>query len=347
LMSACEIALDVSRAEQWMAVTGRFGSWSDFVSPVCRSHYAGVLIAVGRWSEAERELTAAIRTFEGGYRAMRGWPLVKLADLRVRQGRLDEARRLLEGHESHPIARRALATIALARGRVALAEELARLCLDGEDASNPGCAPALELLVQIRLARDDVRAATEALEQLADLAAGSGDGRAAAFAELAAGRVRATEGDDRASAHLQAALRGFAALDLPLEAGRAQLALAGALAQSAPDAAVAEARLALRTFERIGATADAAAAAGLLRRLGAGGRAWPRRYGTLTKRETEVLSLLAAGCSNAEVAQRLSISRRTAEHHVANILSKLDLRSRAEAAAYAVRESAEDPWRHR
>ena len=343
LLGACEIALDVTRAEQWMSLAGRFEAWNDFVSPVCRSHYGGILIAVGRWPEAEEELTAAIRVFENSYRLMRTSPLVKLADLRVRQGRLDEAQRLLDGNESHPIARRALATIALTRGQVALAEDLVRLCLDGEAASDPGCAPALELLVQIRLARDDAPAAAEALARLTALAASSGEGRAAAFAELAAGRVRAAEEDERASTHLQAALRSFTALDLPLEAARAQLELARAIAATAPEAAVAEARLALRTFERIGAAGDTDAAAGLLRQLGASGRAWPKHYGALTKRETEVLPLLAAGCSNAEIAERLVISRRTAEHHVAHILSKLGLRSRAEAAAYAVRERTEDP----
>jgi DNA-binding NarL/FixJ family response regulator len=342
LLGACEIALDVTRAEQWMSLAGRFEAWNDFVSPVCRSHYGGILIAVGRWPEAEEELTAAIRVFENSYRLMRTSPLVKLADLRVRQGRLDEAQRLLEDNESHPIARRALATIALMRGQVALAEDLVRLCLDGEAASDPGCAPALELLVQIRLARDDPAAAAEALARLTALAASSSDARAAAFAELAAGRIRAAEEDERASTHLQAALRSFTALDLPLEAARAQLELARAIAAPAPEAAVAEARLALRTFERIGAAGDTDAAAGLLRQLGASGRAWPKHYGALTKRETEVLPLLAAGCSNAEIAERLVISRRTAEHHVAHILSKLGLRSRAEAAAYAVRERTED-----
>jgi len=343
LLSACEIALDVVRAEQWMSVAGQFEAWSDFVSPVCRNHYGGILVAVGRWAEAEAELLAAIRTFESGYRAMRGSPLVKLADLRVRQGRLDEARHLLEGSEFHPVARRALATIALARGETALAEDLVRLCLEGAGGSDPACAPALDLLVQVRLARGDAAAAAEAAARLADIASASGDGRAAAFADLAAGRVEAARGDERAASRLQAALRSFASLDSPLEAARAQLELARALAGTAPEAAIAEARLALAAFERIGATGDADSASAFLRGLGARGRAWPKAYGALTKRETEVLSLLAAGCSNADIAGRLVISRRTAEHHVASILSKLNLRTRSEAAAYALRDAATRP----
>jgi DNA-binding NarL/FixJ family response regulator len=338
LLSACEMTRDLTRAEQWMSVAGPFEAWSEWVSPVCRTHYGGILVAAGRWTEAEKELVAASETFERGYRLMRGAPVVKLAELRVRQGRFDEAKRLLEGNESHPVARLALATIALGRGELSLAEELVGLCLDGDAVT----AAALELLVQIRLARADLGGAAEALERLATLAAASEDDHADAFLELGTGRLRGAERDERAVAHLQAALRAFAALDLPLEAGRAQLQLAGTLRASAPEAAVAEARVALRAFEELGATADADAAGALLRGLGTKGRAFPKRYGTLTKRETEVLALLADGCSNAEIAERLVISRRTAEHHVAHILSKLDLRSRAEAAAFAVREPRKD-----
>ncbi|HWC27811.1 MAG TPA: LuxR C-terminal-related transcriptional regulator [Solirubrobacteraceae bacterium] len=344
LLGACERATDVRRAEQWMAAAQRFVAWGDFVAPTCRLHYGGILMAVGRWSEAEEELLAAARAFDRGYRGMRAAPLIRLAALRVRQGRLEEAERLLQGNESRPAARELLAAIALARGDLALAEDLARLCLEGVGGSGPACAPLLELLVGIHLARGEVDETEVALERLAALAARSGGDRTAAAGELATGRVRAAAGDDRARAHLQAAIDAFSALELPLEAARAQLELARALARDAPAGAGAEARLALATFERLGAARDADAAAELLRSLGqAAGRAWPRRSGTLTKRETEVLSLLAAGRSNAEIADRLYISRRTAEHHVANILSKLGLRSRTEAAAYAARERIEHP----
>jgi two-component system, NarL family, response regulator LiaR len=58
---------------------------------------------------------------------------------------------------------------------------------------------------------------------------------------------------------------------------------------------------------------------------------------TLTERETEVLRLLAKGCSNKEIAQSLSIGEKTVKTHVSNILSKLGVPSRTQAALYAVR----------
>ena len=173
LLGACERATDVRRAEQWIAAAGRFVAWGDFVAPTCRLHYGGILIAVGRWAEAEEELIAAARVFEGGYRGMRAAPLIRLAGLRARQGRLEEAERLLEGSESRPAARQVLATTALARGDLAVAEHLARLCLGGEDPTSPACAPLLELLVDVHLAGDDLDSATDTVGHLTALAEGS------------------------------------------------------------------------------------------------------------------------------------------------------------------------------
>jgi DNA-binding NarL/FixJ family response regulator len=338
LLSACEAALDVRRATDWLSLIERYVVWTDFVAPTCRTHYGGILIALGRWGEAEAELLAAIDAFSGGYRGDRGFAAMRLAELRVRQGRIEEAERLLEGAEWHPTARRMSATIALVRGDTALAAELGELCAEGSELADPTCVPALELLIVTRLAIGDLAAARQAADRLGMIARATALERLDACAALADGRVHAAQGDERAAVQLTRAVELFASLGLPLEAARAQLELARTLAESAPAAAVREGKLAITAFDRLGAQPDADAAAALLRGLGdSAGRAWPRGAARLTRREAEVLGLLAEGCSNAEIAKRLVISTRTAEHHVANILSKLGLRSRAEAAAYSVR----------
>jgi DNA-binding CsgD family transcriptional regulator len=343
LLSACERATDVRRAEQWLAAATRFEAWRDFVPPTCRTHFGGILIALGRWEEAERELLAAIRTFEAGYWASQLFALLRLADLRVRQGRFEEAERLLEGFDWHASAKRSLARIALARGDLALAVDLGRLCLESTPPSDPDCASVLALLVEVQLACGELAAAEESLDQLAALALDRNDERTRAVARLAGGTVAVARGDQQARADFQAALELFSGLGLAQEAAQARVALARTLGSHAPAAAVVEARHALDTFERLGAIRDADEAAALLRALGAPARTFPRGQGALTQRETEVLSLVAEGCSNAEIAQRLYISRRTAEHHVARILAKLGLRNRAEAATYALREQIKNP----
>jgi len=92
---------------------------------------------------------------------------------------------------------------------------------------------------------------------------------------------------------------------------------------------------AVRQLDRLGAAAAAARARITLR---AGGWPAPRTPRTaahangLTAREAEVLALLTEGLSDAGIAERLVISRRTAEHHVASILAKVGAGSRRELA---------------
>ena len=130
---------------------------------------------------------------------------------------------------------------------------------------------------------------------------------------------------------------------MALPACRARMSLARALVADDVPVAISEARGALAAFERLGAVPDADAASAFLRDLGVKGRTGPKNIGLLSKRELEVLRLVAQGLSNAEVAERLFISTKTAGHHVGNILSKLGLRSRTEAAAYAALNLAPEP----
>jgi len=124
---------------------------------------------------------------------------------------------------------------------------------------------------------------------------------------------------------------------MALDAARARLELARAHEADQPEVAVGEARTALAEFERLGAPRDADAAAALLRRHGVAGRTGPKGVGLLSRRELEVLRLLAEGLTNAEIAARLYLSTKTVGHHVSNVLAKLNLRSRSEAAAWALR----------
>lgn len=141
---------------------------------------------------------------------------------------------------------------------------------------------------------------------------------------------------------LRAALNAYAALGLRLDAARTRLELARVLAGESPDAAVDLAKRARNELDALGASREADAAAALMRSLGAKGRAGPKALGLLSRRELEVLRLLGEGLSNREIAERLFISPKTAEHHVSRIYAKLDLSTRAEAAAYAVRSLGDE-----
>ena len=161
--------------------------------------------------------------------------------------------------------------------------------------------------------------------------------RIAAAAAFARGRVATARGDVTAVSELQKAANQFAVLGLRLDAARSRLALARALAPDSPEIAVDTARQARNELEALGDSREADIAAALMRSLGAKGRAGPRAASLLTQREIDVLRLLGEGLTNREIAARLFISPKTAEHHVSRIFAKLGLAKRSEAAAYAVR----------
>jgi DNA-binding CsgD family transcriptional regulator len=341
LFSACEYAHDVTRADQWIRIGDAIAQRRNLpaVSAFCRTHYGGVLTAAGRWPEADLTLTEAVRLWGLGQRSgLRAGALVRLADLRVAQGRIEDAEQLLRGLDGHGEAARPLAAVHMAKGQPALARDVLEHALTELDPLSTAAVPLWALLVEVHLATGLTDEADMAADRLAQCAAARPNHYVTAVAALARGRVclATRTGDPRVC--LREALAGFTRAQLPMELARSRLELANSLAVDRPEAALSEARTALAAFERLQAARDVDAATATLRRLGVRPSTARQDGGVLTKREAEVLGLLGHGLSNPEISDRLFISRKTVEHHVGNILAKLGLRGRAEAAAYAARQ---------
>ena len=122
--------------------------------------------------------------------------------------------------------------------------------------------------------------------------------------------------------HILPAIRAGALSYLLKQVGRVELA--DAIRKAAAGEAVLHPRVAARVMREL---------------RGAGGEA-PNVFRELSDRELEVLRLIADGLSNAEIARDLFVSEQTVKSHVSNILSKLHLADRTQAAVYAWRQGA-------
>jgi LuxR family maltose regulon positive regulatory protein len=342
VLSACEQVRDFDRALQWLdRIREFFRRWqAPAALTYCRRHYAEALMWRGAWSEAEHELDAMTREFAAFAPVSIPEATVRLAELRRRQGRGDEARALLSAVETHPLGLLARAALELDGGDATAAVDQVQRCFRQLPAEAiVERAGGLEILVRAYAAGGQPEKAAEALEHLAALAEAAGtDGLRAAAAE-AAGTLAAAGGENEAAQRsFEDALDRYERAGAAFEGARTRRQLALVLrALGRPEAARREAQAAVAAFEKLGARherdkAEDAADFGPARSPGPDAR----RAG-LSPREIEVLRLVAEGLSNAEIAARLFLSEHTAKRHVANILTKLRLPSRAAAAAQAAR----------
>lgn len=344
LFNACERTHDLDRAQQWLRAAEPVLRRGNHVSVAghCRAHYAGILVRAGEWEAAEAELRRAVELL-ADRGALRDSALCRLADLRLRQGRFEEAETLLAGLEHHDDAVVTLAWLHLAMGRRAMVTELVDRYLSVGPRPDHIEGPLLAAAIEAHLDLDEVDDAARRDERLSALAASQPTAVLRGLAAAARGRLcRATgSGDPRPCWH--EALTHYLAATMPLEAASARLELARLCAAERPEVAIAEATTAFKVFDQLGAVRAADDAAALLRRLGAPARTGPKRNAELTKREEEVLALLGHGLTNGQIGERLFISARTVEHHVGRVLAKLGARSRAEAAAHAARSRNPGP----
>jgi ATP/maltotriose-dependent transcriptional regulator MalT len=339
MIYACERVRDYDRAAQWCT---RVAEWSErrrmsLLRPVCRAHYAGVLIWRGTWADAEAELTESAQRLAEIRPPVAAEATVRLGELRRRQGRLDEAMELFEHAAEHPLALLGLGEVCLDRGEPAAARDRADQYLR-EAPPHAGVvrAAGLELLVRAQAALGDDKEAAGALEELETVARVVSTDPLRAAASFAAGIVAAAAGErESARTAFEDATRLFHRSGAPFEAARARVELARVLAGlGRAKGAVREARGAATSLRRIGAAHEESRADAVA--LEVEGRLSPEAS-PLTRRECEVLRLVADGKTNRKIAKQLMLSEHTVNRHVTNILSKLGSASRSAAVAEALR----------
>ncbi|HST19379.1 MAG TPA: LuxR C-terminal-related transcriptional regulator [Gaiellaceae bacterium] len=326
LIDACQRVRDLERAAEWChrvrQISDRYGDAEIFAT--CRTHYADLLVWRGEWPEAEEALMSACRNLAGVPRKVVDG-LVRLAELRRRQGRVEQAEALLAEAEGHRAVMLVRAAIALDRADARGAhEQIDRYLRRVGPADHFDRVPALELAVRASLALDERSGGEAAARELDEIAARVGTSPLRAAALLARGRVAAGVDPDAARAALEDAVDLFDADAAPYEASQARLDLAGLLRE-------------------LGRPADAgrveSEARAVLARLGSPTREPGPAGSPLTRREREVLRLVAGGISNDAIAAQLFLSVRTVERHVENIYDKIGVSgrtARAAATAWAI-----------
>ena len=327
---ACQEVYEVARARQW---TRALADWWSLQPQMvaftgrCLVHRAEIMQLDGSWRDALEEARRAGERFvETGNRAA-GLACYRQGELLRLQGDFggaEDAYRKASafGWEPQP----GLAQLRLAQGHadaavaaIRRAESAATTPLDR--------ARLLPAFVEIMLAADEVDSARHACAELEQIATEYESAMLGAMVAHARGAVHLAEGEPReALVALRRAAETWHELDAPYEIARTRVLVGDACRLLGDDeAARLEHEAARSIFERLGAVPD-------LARFSV---APTKRAHGLSRRELEVLRLVASGKTNREIAASLVISEHTVARHVQNIFAKLGLSSRAAATAFA------------
>ncbi len=326
---ACQEVYEVRRAREWTrALSNWWALQPEMVAFTgrCLVHRAEVLQLDGAWRDALDEARRAGERFVETKNPAAGLACYRQGELLRLQGEFAKAEDAYKtanalGWEPQP----GLAQLRLAQGRsdaaavaIRRAEAATTLALER--------ARILPAFVEIMLAVGDVESARRACLELEKLARGFDSAMLGALVAHAQGAVQLAEGDAQSAlVALRTARETWHELEAPYEIARTRI-LVGEACRVLGDeeAATLEREAARDIFERLGAKPD-------LAQMGASANV---SHG-LSRRELEVLRLVAAGKSNREIATALVISEHTVARHVQNIFTKLRVSSRAGATAFA------------
>lgn len=324
VIHVCHELADFRRMEDWTRATEQwcqqFGNEAIYTG-ICRVHRIELRSVRGEWAGAEESIQRECADLAGGNPWVAGEGFYQLGELRRWRGDADGAREAYDlarasGIDPQPGA----ALLLLQQGDKNAARAALETSLAGRD--TVARVRLLRALVEVALACADLPAAQAAADELRAAATRFGSAGFAAWSAHADGMLALAAGDPTtALIALRRAESAFRADRQPHELARVLL-LEG------------------RAFEGAGDAASAAAASAqgrdILSRLGArvDEPRSPESDGPLTRREREVLALVAEGAGNREVAARLYISEKTVGRHLANVYLKIGVGTRTAAAAW-------------
>jgi DNA-binding CsgD family transcriptional regulator len=324
VIHVCHELADFRRMEDWTRATEQwchqFGNEAIYTG-ICRVHRIELRSARGEWTDAEESIRRECADLAGGNPWVAGEGFYQLGELRRWRGDADGAREAYEmartsGIDPQPGA----ALLLLEHGETVAARAALEASLAGRDAV--ARVRLLRAMVEVTLACADLPAAQAAAEELRTAATRFGSAGFAAWSAHADGML-ALAADDPISAltALRRAETAFRADRQPHELARVLL-LQGRAFESVGDAASSASAMAQGRdiLSRLGARVDEPRASEI--------------DGPLTRREREVLALVAEGAGNREVARRLFISEKTVGRHLANVYLKIGVGTRTAAAAW-------------
>ncbi len=335
MIAVCWELADLRRAREWTAATERWCAGfesSVMFSGICRMHRVQLQQVSGAWDAAAAGARVVCTELVGMNTSVVAEGHYLLGDLlRLRGATADAEAAYVRAHELGRDPQPGHALLTSQAGHTGNALASLKTALTAHQGADYARVPLLRAIVDLALEMGDQVAARDAGAQLTSIAERWPSDGLAAEAAHARGALQLASGDyAHATWTLREAIRRWQELDSPYSCARARMLLAEACSALDDQAAVAlELDAAARILAGLGAVVDLAR----LQRL----RSGPDRLSGLTPREAEILSRVAEGGTNKQIAAHLVISEKTVARHLANIYLKLGVSTRTAAVAWARR----------